>query len=107
MGRGLGVRLPARVGFGDVALLGVATHKASRLLTKDAVTSPLRVPFARFEEETGMGEVNESIRGHGANGGFSDADPSALPGPIPNGEYGRTRSTPKHSDGTRTRYCPG
>jgi len=65
VGRGLGVRLPDRVSLADTALLGVATHKASRLLTKDAVTAPLRAPFTRFEEETGMGEVNESIRGHG------------------------------------------
>jgi hypothetical protein len=65
VGRGMGVRLPDRVSLADTALLGVATHKASRLLTKDAVTAPLRAPFARFEEETGMGEVNESSRGHG------------------------------------------
>jgi hypothetical protein len=64
--RGAGVRLPAHIELADAALLGVATHKASRLLTKDAVTAPLRAPFARFEEETGMGEVNESVRGHGA-----------------------------------------
>jgi Protein of unknown function (DUF1360) len=62
--RGTGARLP-RLGLADTALLGVATHKASRLLTKDAVTAPLRTPFARFEEETGMAEVNESVRGHG------------------------------------------
>lgn len=64
-GRHAGVRLPARISLTDVALLGVATHKASRLLAKDAVTSPLRAPVARFEEETGMSEVNESARGHG------------------------------------------
>jgi hypothetical protein len=29
------------------------------------VSSPLRAPLARFDEETGMGEVNESVRGHG------------------------------------------
>ncbi|HET9139478.1 DUF1360 domain-containing protein [Actinophytocola sp.] len=63
--RSSGVRLPERVELADVALMGVATHKASRLLTKDAVTSPLRAPVARFEEETGLGEVNESPRGHG------------------------------------------
>ena len=44
----------------------VRGYKASRLLTKDSVTSPLRTPFSRFDEETGMGEVNESIRGQGA-----------------------------------------
>jgi hypothetical protein len=66
LGRRAGVRLPRRVSLADTALLGVATHKASRLLTKDSVTSPLRAPFSRFDEETGMGEVNESIRGQGA-----------------------------------------
>ncbi|MFL6143758.1 MAG: DUF1360 domain-containing protein [Labedaea sp.] len=63
--RGTGTRLPERVDLADVALLGVATHKASRLLTKDAVTSPLRAAVTRFDEETGMSEVNESARGHG------------------------------------------
>src|SRR5689334_19117500 len=62
--RGTGARLP-RLDLWDTALLGVATHKASRMLAKDAVTSPLRAPFARFEEPTGMSEVNESVRGHG------------------------------------------
>jgi hypothetical protein len=66
LGRITGTRLPNRVGLGDTVLLGVATHKASRLLAKDAVTAPLRAPFARFEEPTGMSEVNESVRGHGS-----------------------------------------
>ncbi|HEV2781599.1 MAG TPA: DUF1360 domain-containing protein [Actinophytocola sp.] len=65
LARATGTRLPNRVGLGDTALLGIATHKASRLLTKDAVTAPLRAPFARFEEESGLSEVNESVRGHG------------------------------------------
>jgi hypothetical protein len=64
-GRLFGVRLPARIGLGDTALLSVATHKASRLLSKDMVTAPLRAPVTRFDEQTGMGEVNESARGHG------------------------------------------
>ena len=64
LGRATGARLPARISGADVVLLTIATHKASRLLTKDAVTSPLRTPFTRFDEETGMGEVNESVRGH-------------------------------------------
>ncbi|PRX43708.1 uncharacterized protein DUF1360 [Prauserella shujinwangii] len=65
-GRALGVRLPERFSAGDTVLLSVATHKASRLLTKDAVTSPLRAPFARYEEPAGMAELNESVRGRGA-----------------------------------------
>jgi hypothetical protein len=63
--RRTGTSLPGRVGLTDAALLGVATHKASRMLTKDSVTAPLRAPFARFDEETGMGEVNESVTGEG------------------------------------------
>ncbi|PXY22889.1 hypothetical protein BAY60_19910 [Prauserella muralis] len=65
-GRALGVRLPQRISTGDTVRVAVATHKASRLLAKDAVTSPLRAPFAHYEEPAGMAELNESVRGHGA-----------------------------------------
>jgi hypothetical protein len=64
-GRVLGVSLPDRFTAADTALIGVATHKASRLLAKDAVASPLRAPFTRYEEPAGDGELNESVRGHG------------------------------------------
>jgi hypothetical protein len=56
---------PERVAFSDVVLLGVATHKISRLLTKDRVTSFLRAPFVRYEGDAGPGEVNEVARGQG------------------------------------------
>lgn len=49
----------------DVALMGLATAHLSRLVTKDSVTSVLRVPFARFEEPAGEGEVNEEVVGGG------------------------------------------
>ena len=49
----------------DTVLLSAATYKLSRLLTKDAVTSPLRAPFTRYEEPTGEGELMESVRGEG------------------------------------------
>lgn len=65
VGRAKGVRLPDRVGVGDTVLLSVATHKASRILSKDAVTSPLRAPFTRYEEPAGEAELNESVRGQG------------------------------------------
>ena len=65
LGRVRGARLPDRVCVQDTVLLCVATHKASRLLAKDAVTSPLRAPFTRYEEPAGEGEVNESVRGTG------------------------------------------
>jgi hypothetical protein len=61
-----GRRLPDRPAAADLALLAVATHKVSRLLTKDAVTSPLRAPVARFEGPAGEAELNESPRGTGA-----------------------------------------
>ena len=57
--------LPERVGAGDVLLIGAGTHKLSRLLAKDRVTSFLRAPFTRFQEEGGPGEVEEEARGEG------------------------------------------
>ncbi|SFW84192.1 DUF1360 domain-containing protein [Amycolatopsis australiensis] len=65
LGRLLGKRLPSRFGLGDTVLLGTATFKASRLLAKDAVTSPLRAPFTRYEEPAGDDELNESVPGEG------------------------------------------
>ncbi|WP_309111593.1 DUF1360 domain-containing protein [Saccharothrix sp.] len=65
LGRRRGVRLPDRVRVADVVLLAVATHKASRLLTKASVTAVLRAPFTRYESPAGEGEVNESVRGEG------------------------------------------
>jgi hypothetical protein len=51
---------------GDLVLLAVATHKASRLLTKDSITSALKAPFVRYVEPAGGGEVNEEVRASGA-----------------------------------------
>lgn len=47
----------------DVTLLAAGTHKLSRTLSKDAVTSPLRVPFTRYSETGGPAEVMEDVRG--------------------------------------------
>lgn len=58
-------RLPERFALGEVALLSVATHKLSRLIAKDAVLSPLRAPFTRYQEPAGEGELNEEVRGRG------------------------------------------
>jgi hypothetical protein len=63
--RRIGVRLPENVGVGDVALIAVATHKLSRLIAKDPVTSPLRAPFVRFAGTSGEAELNEEVRGTG------------------------------------------
>ncbi len=53
------VRCPA--GASNVALLAVATHKASRLPSKHAVTNPLRAPFTRYEKPIGAGKVHEQV----------------------------------------------
>ena len=58
-------RLPERIGTGDVVLGGVATHKLSRLVAKDKVTSPLRAPFTREQGDGGPAEVEEAPRGRG------------------------------------------
>lgn len=60
-----GRRVPERPSPADVVLLSIATHKLSRLLAKDAVTSPLRAPFTRFEKPAGKAELVEQVRGDG------------------------------------------
>jgi hypothetical protein len=60
-----GRELPSRIDPGDLLLLTVASHKASRLLSKDRVTSGLRAPFTQYEAEGGPGEVSEKPRGTG------------------------------------------
>lgn len=50
----------------DVALLGIATHKLSRIVSKDFVTAPLRAPFTRRAKAEGAGEVHDEARGNGA-----------------------------------------
>ncbi len=49
----------------DLLTIGLATHKLSRLLAKDKVTSFLRAPFTEFQEASGQGEVEEKPRGAG------------------------------------------
>jgi Protein of unknown function (DUF1360) len=57
-----GRKLPPNVGPWDVLLLALATHKVSRTVSKDAITSPLRAPFARYKETGGPAEVMEEVR---------------------------------------------
>jgi len=58
-------RRPPKIGAGDVALLSTATFMASRLVTKDAVTSPLRAPLTAFDGPAGASEVNEHVTATG------------------------------------------
>lgn len=64
-------RLP-RLSPGDIALAGVATHKLTRILTRDWVTIPLRAPFTEFVESSGSGEVEEKARGTGIRRALGD-----------------------------------
>ncbi len=57
--------IPVRVPLQDVLLIGVATHKLSRLVAKAEVTAPLRAPFTEFEEKGGPAEVEERPEGTG------------------------------------------
>jgi hypothetical protein len=57
--------VPERPAWSDLGLLAVATHKLSRQLAKDPVTSPLRAPFTRYSGTSGEAEVAEEVRGHG------------------------------------------
>jgi hypothetical protein len=63
--RARGKQLPDRIGAADIVLAGVATHKLSRLLAKDKVTSFIRAPFTEYQEPAGHGELEERPRGRG------------------------------------------
>ncbi|HEV7192496.1 MAG TPA: DUF1360 domain-containing protein [Jatrophihabitantaceae bacterium] len=58
-------RIPDRFSAGDIVLLTVATHRLSRTIAKDPVTSPLRAPFTRFKGPGAGEEIEETVRGHG------------------------------------------
>jgi hypothetical protein len=57
-----GRRLPERWRLQDLIIVALGTHKLSRTLTKDAVTSPLRAPFTRYAGTAGPAEVHEEVR---------------------------------------------
>jgi hypothetical protein len=63
--RAAGRPLPERVSTQDLLTAGIATHKLSRLIAKDKVTSFLRAPFTRFQDSAGHGELEEEPRGEG------------------------------------------
>ncbi|MBL1108541.1 DUF1360 domain-containing protein [Streptomyces sp. 5-8] len=65
LARRRGVRLPQDVPPWDVALLGAATYKTSRLLAKDKITSFVRAPFTRRADEGEASEVMDEPRGSG------------------------------------------
>jgi hypothetical protein len=65
-------RLPKRFGPLDLALLGIATHKLSRIVAKDRITGVLRAPFVCYIRSAGAGEVEEEPRGHGMQRGIGN-----------------------------------
>lgn len=65
VGHARGVRLPERVPLNDIALLGVATFRGSRILAKSAVTSPLRAPSTELAGPGSPGEVQEEVTAEG------------------------------------------
>ncbi|HZR78454.1 MAG TPA: DUF1360 domain-containing protein [Chthoniobacterales bacterium] len=70
---GLGLekeRIPKRPSLFDLALLGIATHKLSRILAKDRITGILRAPFVSYIRSAGHGEVEEEPRGRGFQRGI-------------------------------------
>src|SRR5690606_16199477 len=64
--------LPERIATGDIVLTGIATHKLTRIVTRDWVTSPIRAPFVRYEASVGGGEVSEKARGRGLRRAVGD-----------------------------------
>jgi hypothetical protein len=60
-----GGRMPTRLPARDLLLLGVATHKLSRMVAKDKVTRAIRAPFTEVEGDGAPGELDERPRGEG------------------------------------------
>ena len=61
-----GRTVPERPAVQDVVMISLATHKLSRLIAKDSITSPLRAPFTRYAEPAGSAELNEEVRDEGS-----------------------------------------
>jgi Protein of unknown function (DUF1360) len=62
--------LPRKFSLLDLALLGIATHKLSRIVAKDRITGILRAPFVSYVRSSGAGEVEEEPRGRGFQRGL-------------------------------------
>jgi Protein of unknown function (DUF1360) len=57
-------RDPVRLTPWDAVQLSVATHRLSRTIAKDAVTSPLRAPFTVYHGVSAPSELHEEVRSH-------------------------------------------
>jgi hypothetical protein len=72
LARRRGVRLPPEVPPWDVLLMGTAAYKASRVVTKDKITSFLRVPFTRRADEGKASEIMDEPKGSGLRRAVGD-----------------------------------
>jgi hypothetical protein len=63
--RAQGRELPERPASADVVMIGLATHKLSRLIAKGKITSFMRAPFTELQDAAGQGELEEKPRGSG------------------------------------------
>jgi hypothetical protein len=57
--------LPEHVAPGDIVLIGTASYKLSRLISKKKVTAFVRAPFTELEGKGRPAEVEERPRGSG------------------------------------------
>jgi hypothetical protein len=58
-------RIPERVEGRDLVIIGVASHKLSRLISKEKITAFVRAPFTELEAKGGPAELEERARGTG------------------------------------------
>ena len=56
----------------DLVTYALATHKLTRIIGRDFVTTLVRAPFVRFEHKDRAGEVSESSRGEGLRRAIGD-----------------------------------
>ncbi|UJA21233.1 DUF1360 domain-containing protein [Thermoleophilia bacterium SCSIO 60948] len=63
--RAAGNGVPDRVAVQDIVMIGIATHKLSRLISKSRVAAFARAPFTRYEGNRGHGELSEEPKGGG------------------------------------------
>jgi hypothetical protein len=57
--------LPERVELQDLALIGAASYKLSRLVAKKKITSFVRAPFTELQGKGSPAELEEKARGRG------------------------------------------
>jgi hypothetical protein len=58
-------KLSERIPLSDAVLLGMATARLSRLVTREKIMRVVRAPFTEVEEGASLDEVKERPRGHG------------------------------------------